>query len=223
MVYISLWCINNRIFARMFYEFSNKEAEAIRHIKNYLTFYGKMPSVRKLQNMLGYKSPRSASIILENLLGFGILEKDDNGNYTLIQSQMLNSGNDQATTVDIPLLGTVACGIPIYAEENIEAMIPVSDKLIKPSHKYFLLKASGDSMDERGINDGDLVLVKHQQTANSGDNVVALIDNEATIKEFIKNKDTIVLKPHSKSKKHQPIILTTDFRIQGIVESVIKL
>jgi repressor LexA len=78
-------------------------------------------------------------------------------------------------------------------------------------------------MNESGIDDGDLVLVKHQQTANTGDNVVALIDNEATIKEFKKSGDTIVLKPHSTSNKHQPIILTTDFRIQGIVVSVIKL
>lgn len=207
----------------MYYNFSNKETEAIRHIKNHLTYNGKMPSVRKLQNMLGYKSPRSASIILENLLDIGILKKDNGGNYAFVQNQILDSDNNQATTVDIPLLGTVACGTPIYAEENIEAMIPVSDKLIKSSYRYFLLRASGDSMEKRGIDDGDLVLVKHQQTANNGDNVVALIDNEATIKEFIQNKDTIVLKPHSKSPKHQPIILTTDFRIQGVVESIIKL
>ncbi len=131
--------------------------------------------------------------------------------------------NTIAQTVKVPLLGEVACGTPIFAEENIEAFIPVSDKLIKSSYHYFILRASGDSMDEAGINDGDLVLIRQQQIAKNGDKVVALIDDEATIKEFQNNGNMIVLKPRSKNSKHQPIILTTDFRIQGIVETVISL
>lgn len=126
-------------------------------------------------------------------------------------------------TVKVPLLGVVACGTPIFAEENIEAFIPVSDKLIKPSNRYFILKASGDSMDDAGINDGDLVLIRQQQTAQNGDKVVALIDDEATIKEFYHNGNMIVLKPRSKNSKHQLIILTNDIRIQGVVETVIPI
>ena len=126
-----------------------------------------------------------------------------------------------AHTVKIPLLGTVACGTPIFAEENIEAFIPISDKFIKPSNRYFILRASGDSMDEVGIDDGDLVLIKQQNTARDGDNVVALIDDEATIKEFHYGNNMIILKPRSKNSKHQPIVLTSDFKIQGIVETVI--
>lgn len=125
-------------------------------------------------------------------------------------------------TMKIPLLGSVSCGLPIFAEENIEAEIPISIKLLKRNQKYFLLRATGDSMDDAGISDGDLVLIKQQQTAQNGDNVVALIDNEATIKEFHHKGNIIILKPRSKSNKYQPIILTDDFRIQGIVESVIS-
>ena len=128
-----------------------------------------------------------------------------------------------AQTVKVPLLGDVACGTPIFAEENIEALIPVSDKLIKPSSRYFILRVSGDSMDDAGINDGDLVLIRQQQTAQNGDKVVALIDDEATIKEFHHCGNMIVLKPKSKNSKHQPIILTNDFRIQGVVETVIPI
>tara|TARA_B100001115_G_C15819980_1_gene407581 strand:- start:500 stop:1111 length:612 start_codon:yes stop_codon:yes gene_type:complete len=131
--------------------------------------------------------------------------------------------NTTAQTVKVPLLGEVACGTPIFAEENIEAFIPVSDKLIKSSYRYFILRASGDSMDDAGINDGDLVLIRQQQIAKNGDKVVALIDDEATIKEFQNNGNMIVLKPRSKNSKHQPIVLTTDFRIQGVVETVISL
>lgn len=141
---------------------------------------------------------------------------------TGLQKSKLNEGAiTNAHTIKIPLLGTVACGTPIFAEENIEAFIPVSDKFIKPSNRYFILRASGDSMDEVGINDGDLVLIRQQNTAFEGDNVVALIDNEATIKEFHYGNNMIILKPRSKNSKHQPIVLTSDFWIQGVVETVI--
>jgi repressor LexA len=128
-----------------------------------------------------------------------------------------------AQTTKIPLLGRVACGNPFFAEENIEAYIPVSNQLIKSSNKYFILKAFGDSMNEAGINDGNFVLIKQQQTAQNGDKVVALIDDDATIKEFNNNGNMIVLKPRSTNKKHQPIILTTDFKIQGVVITVIPI
>lgn len=124
-------------------------------------------------------------------------------------------------TVNVPLLGNIACGTPILAIENIETEFPVSVDLLKGSNKYFLLRAKGNSMNEVGIIDGNLVLVKQQYTAENGDLVVALIDDEATIKEFHKNNDAIVLKPRSTEQKHQPIILTRDFRIQGIVVATI--
>jgi repressor LexA len=141
----------------------------------------------------------------------GIKDFDDSSGDLVIPTQ----------TVNIPLLGTIACGTPILAIENIEAEIPVSIDLIKGSNKYFLLRAKGNSMNEVGINDGDLVLVKQQTSAENGDFVVALIDEEATIKEFHKNSDAIVLKPRSTEQIHQPIILTRDFRIQGIVVATI--
>ena len=100
-------------------------------------------------------------------------------------------------------------------------MIPVSVQLAKAPYKYFLLKARGDSMDEKGIKDGDFVLVRQQSAAENGDIIVALIDNEATIKEFYKTSNAVILKPRSKNKTHQPIILTTNFQIQGIVAAAI--
>ncbi|SFC31828.1 SOS-response transcriptional repressor, LexA [Algibacter lectus] len=138
-------------------------------------------------------------------------------------SPLVSKESNSSDTVEIPLIGSVACGLPIYAEENIEAKISISKTLVKNVSDYFLLRASGDSMNKKGITSGDLLLIKQQQVANHGDLVVALIDDDATVKEFIDNGDTIVLKPHSTNSKHQPIILTTDFRIQGIVEKVIKL
>ncbi len=207
----------------MLLSLNKKELDALRGIRNYYTHTGTMPSVRKLQNILGYKSPRSAAIIMEYLTKKQILSQDERGKYFFKTDVMPLSNGDNASTIDIPLLGSISCGVPIYAEENIEAMIPVSTKLVKSTEKYFILRAFGDSMNLKGIDDGDLILIKQRKSARTGELVVALVDNEATIKELRVNPNNIVLKPHSSNKRHFPIILTTDFRIQGVVESVIKL
>lgn len=140
----------------------------------------------------------------------------------LDSNQLVSKESKAGDTIEIPLVGSVSCGLPIFAQENIEAQIPVSTKLIRKSANYFILRAFGDSMNKKGINSGDLLLVKQQQVAENKDLVLALVDDDATVKEFINNGDTVVLKPHSTNPKHQPIILTTDFRIQGIIEKVIK-
>jgi repressor LexA len=134
----------------------------------------------------------------------------------------INEGLNHVKTVNIPLVGNIACGLPVFAEENVEEFIPVSSKLVKQGFKYFLLKAKGDSMNMAGINDGDVVLVKQQSVANNGDRVVALINEEATLKEFHIASGVIVLKPISKNKKHKPIIVDKDFQVQGVVAAVIS-
>ena len=200
-------------------EISSKELEAIREIRNSLMHVGRIPSMRELMTSLGYQSPRSASLIVDKLIKKGVLRRKKDGGLQFIKS--LGDDTTRAQTVDVPLVGMVACGAPMLAEENIQAQIPVSTKLAKPPHHYFLLKAKGDSMDQKGIEDGDLVLVRQQTTAKDGETVVALIDDEATIKEFRIGGETFVLKPRSKNKQHQPIVLTKDFQIQGVVVAAI--
>lgn len=192
-----------------------KELEAIRHIRNSIMDRGRAPSTRELMASLGYRSPRSAAVIIDRLIDKGFLHRRSNGNLQLIKN--IKEDPTRAQTIDVPLVGTIACGTPILAEENIEGVIPVSVKLARPPHRYFLLKANGDSMNEKGINDGDLVLVRQTLTAENGEIVVALVDDEATIKELYFSKKTIVLKPRSSNNKHKPILLTKDFLIQGVV------
>jgi repressor LexA len=206
----------------MFTQLSTRELQALKVIRTSLYDFGQMPSVRELMRQLDYKSPRSASVIISSLEEKGILIKKSNGSFQLSEFELPNNYGTREQTIKIPLLGSVACGLPIFADENIEAEIPISIKLIKKGHKYFLLRAKGDSMNNAGINDGDLVLIRQQQQAANGDRVVALIDDEATIKEYHHNGSLVVLKPKSKSSKYQPIILSDEFRIQGIVEAVIS-
>ena len=206
---------------------TSKELEAIREIRNSLMRVGRVPSMRELMSSLGYRSPRSASLIVDKLIKKGALRRKDDGNLQFIKS--LGDDTTRAQTVDVPLVGMVSCGAPMLAEENIQAQIPVSTKLARPPHRYFLLKAKGDSMDlphpgrgQKGIDDGDLVLVRQQSTAKDGDTVVALIDDEVTIKEFRIGGETFVLKPRSRNKQHQPIVLTKDFQIQGVVVTTVR-
>lgn len=199
---------------------NNIELEAVRIIRNSVVHKGEFPTVRDLMAALKYKSPRSAAVVMEQLEEKGIIKQRPDGKYQFRDIE--NDEKVRAQTVDVPLLGTVACGTPILAEENVAAMIPVSTKLAKPPYKYFFLRAKGDSMNEKEINDGDMVLVKQQSTAENGDIVVALIDDEATVKEFSRQGEMIVLKPRSTNKKHQPIILTRDFKIQGVVITTIS-
>ena len=119
-------------------------------------------------------------------------------------------------TIDIPLVGDVACGQPIFATENIDGYFPVSTQIAKPAYKYFFLRAKGDSMNNADIkiDDGDLVLIQEQHTAKDKDIVVALIDDSATIKELRIFDDYVALVPHSTNTKHRPYILHDDFMVQ---------
>lgn len=209
------------VYLCMLNSITNKEAGAIHAIRSFLMKNGRMPSVRELMRELDYKSPRSVSVLLQGLLDKEVLHKKEDGTFQLMPQELENADNNREQTVKVPLLGTIACGPPILAEENIEALFAVSVKLAKQPGTYFLLRAQGDSMNLKGINDGDLVLIRQQDSAEDGDIVAALIDDEATIKELKINPFNAVLMPHSTNKEHTPIILSRDFRVQGIVVSSI--
>lgn len=195
-----------------------KEILALREIRNAVLRNGVSPSVRHLMRVLGYSSPRSAALIIEGLIKKGFIKKKINGSFQLVDAF---EEKDRTATINVPLVGSVACGAPVLAEENIEALIPVSNKIARPPYNYFMLKATGDSMNLSGINDGDFILIRQQGSARSGERVVALIDDEATIKELLITSNAFILMPRSTNKEHKPIVLTRDFRIQGIVVEVL--
>lgn len=194
------------------------ELAAVKQIRNWIAHKGRWPSIRELMTALGYKSPRSVQDVLESLVTKKIIKKVGRS-YQLLRNPDLDSNHAQ--TVNIPIVGAITAGTPIFAEENLEGFVPVSTTLAKPGSRYFLLHVQGDSMNETGIEDGDLVLIRQQPVADNGQKVVALIDNDATIKELHKEKDVVILKPRSTNKDHKPIILSRDFQIQGIVVATI--
>ncbi|MEI6659885.1 MAG: DNA/RNA helicase domain-containing protein [bacterium] len=128
-----------------------------------------------------------------------------------------------AEMIAIPLVGSAPCGDPLMGESNIEEMIMVEKSKIKPGSIYFILRASGDSMNLAGINDGDLVLCRFGVKGETGDKVVALLGGEkVTIKYYDKKDGRRILLPKSTNKNHQPIIPEEGDSVQGIVQEVIK-
>ena len=188
-----------------------KEKEALGIIRSFFRENWSVPSVRSLQADLWYASTRSVQLIIDSLVDEGYLVRHD-GKITL----WIIEDHQKENTVNVPLVWMVACWLPILAEENIEAQISVSTKIAYGTNKYFFLRAKGDSMNNEGINDGDLILVRSADSATEWQIVVALIDDEATIKRIHYDTDYISLNPSSTNEKHKPIILHEDFRIQWI-------
>lgn len=174
---------------------------------------GVTPSLREIGRAVGYNSPRSVQLMLGRLEKRGLLSYV--GGVIALSNRRPSGMVEQ--TVDVPLVGSVACGLPSLAQQDQEAVIQVSTKIARPGHTYFILRATGTSMNKSGIDDGDLVLVRQQHTAQQGDKVVALINDEATIKHFSREKDFVVLMPNSTDKNHKAIMLSEQFMIQGVI------
>ncbi len=193
---------------------TNKEQLVFQKIREYLS-RGQKITIRVLQTDLGYASPRSISVLLDSIIEKGWLYKDSQDKLQISPNYTTDSYEVQW----IPLIGSIACGMPIFAQENIETEIPVSTKLLSPVEKYFFLRAQWDSMNQKWINSWDLVLIRQTSIAESGKIVVALINDEATLKEFRREWDTTYLLPHSDNPRHKPIILDDsdgNVMIQGI-------
>lgn len=207
--------------ARKKIQLTKKENYGLKAVRRWFVEQGRGPSVRELTQEMGFGSTRTAVLLIDSLIEKGILRRGADGKLRLLKDAP--ESNLNARTVDVPLVGVVYCGAPIFAEENIEAYVPVSVSLASPGHRYFLLRADGDSMNQAGINDGDLLLVRQQPTADNGQRVVALIDDDVTVKQLEVTDEAVVLHPKSTNKEHQPIILDRDFLIQGVVVAALPV
>ena len=180
------------------------------------------PTLREINQVIEKSSPRSAVLALGRLENAGLIKRT--GGKIRLTSESA-AANASISTIDVPLVGTIAAGAPILAEENIEATIPVSTALARPGSKYFLLRVSGTSMNRatvRSVNieHGSIVLVRQQNSADNGDIVVALINDEATVKIVEQKSGVVILRPKS-SDPHKPIVLSENCIIQGVVLAVL--
>ncbi|MFA9424111.1 MAG: transcriptional repressor LexA, partial [Sedimentibacter sp.] len=190
------------------------------YIKNELCLRGYPPSIREICKAVGLSSTSSVHAHLNTLEEKGYLRKGTNKRRALelIDVDDLCSNMPKKEIVNVPIIGTVTAGAPILAIENIDDTLPISIDFVGNKESY-VLKVKGESMIEAGILNGDFVIVNSQNTAKNGDIVVALIDDEATIKAFYKEKDHIRLQP--RNSLMEPILIKNP-SILGVVKAVVR-
>lgn len=178
-------------------ELTRRQQQILDFIRAEVHRCGYPPSVREIGEAVGLSSSSTVHSHLAALESKGFLRRDPTKPRALEVLDFRET--DQAIDVGevrmLPLVGQVAAGAPILAAENIEQTIPLPAEMVGES--TFILKVRGESMIEAGILDGDFVVVRQQPTANNGDIVVALIDDEATVKTFYKEADRIRLQPEN--------------------------
>ncbi len=196
---------------------STKQKEILEYIKSEIINKGYPPAVREICQAVKLKSTSSVHSHLETLEKNGYIKRDPtkpraieivDDNFNLTRREMVN----------IPIIGTVTAGTPILAVENIEGYFPLLAEHT-PKGENFMLHVKGESMINRGIYDGDQILVHKQETANNGDMIVALLDDSVTVKTFYKEDDCIRLQPENDSM--QPI-LVDDVTILGKVVGLFR-
>ncbi|MGI6249235.1 MAG: transcriptional repressor LexA [Acutalibacteraceae bacterium] len=175
---------------------------------------GPPPTVREIGAAVGLSSPSSVQSILDVLEEAGYIKRDP-----LLKRSIQVSGVCESI-VHVPLVGQIAAGEPITAEQNIESYVPYTGNY-KGELSLFALRVRGESMRDAGILDGDIVVVEHSDVASDRDKVVALVDNEATVKTFFRENGRIRLQPENKD--YSPIILDEEeVLIQGKVIGLIR-
>ena len=209
-------------------ELNKREKAIIKFIEKQIITNGYPPSVREIGKAVGLKSTATVHGYLAKLESKGYIKKESQKGRTL---KLLKGGEGQNKNqtamkefysgkemVEVPVIGKITAGAPILAVENVTDTFPIPIDFVGNSES-FMLTVRGESMIEAGILDGDYILIKKQNKANNGEIVVALIEDEATVKTFYKEKDHIRLQPENSTM--DPIIVP-DCQILGKVAGVFR-
>jgi len=201
-------------------ELTKRQKEVLNSIVKFQNNNERPPSLLDLQDMLNIGTPRGVSIHLDALEKKGYIKKDS----TARSIRVLKEADEKILKdiIFLPLLGRIRAGEPSFAEELIEEYIPVPRQIVGNRRDAFLLKVYGDSMNNAHILEGDFVVVQPGITAFSGDIVVALTEDDATLKRLVKKDDGLYLMPESSNPKYKPRKITRDHIIQGKVISIMR-
>ena len=175
-------------------ESKDKQKEIYEFLKTYTENKGYPPSVREICEAVSLKSTSTVHGHLKRLEKKGLIKRDPTKPRAL---EIVELNSTKREMLNIPIVGKVTAGLPILATENIEDTFSLPLDFIKHDRELFMLKVTGDSMINAGIREGDLAIIEQTNAALNGEIVVALIEYEATIKRFFKEKDSIRLQPEN--------------------------
>jgi repressor LexA len=197
-------------------ELTKRQREIFDYISRYLSRHGYPPTVREIGKAVGLHSSSTVHAHLSKLESLGVLKRDPTKPRAI--EVMVERAKRAVRPTGLPLVGHVAAGEPIVAEENVEEYLQVPDVIGGEAGDY-ILRVRGESMLDAGILDGDFAVVRPGKEAKNGEIVVALIGDEATVKRFFREKDHIRLQPENKSMKP---IKTTEAELLGRVVGVFR-
>lgn len=197
---------------------TGRQEAILRFISDYQQEIGYPPSIREIGNKFQIGSLRGVTVHLDALEKKGYIQRANTPRSIKITHPAFFAS---ATVSMLPILGSIAAGAPILAEEHVEGMVPVPNEMVRNIANAFILRVRGDSMSGEGINPRDLVVIKPQQTANHGDLVAVLMGEEATVKRFHKKDGRIQLMPSNPA--YDPIpVETNDTKIIGRVVGLMR-
>jgi repressor LexA len=199
-------------------DLTKRQQEIFDFIKRYSAKYGYPPTVRDIGKAVGLASSSTVHAHLANLEKIGLLRRDPTKPRAIELLDRAAAGMRNLVRPGLPLVGQVAAGQPVLAEENIEDYFP-TPTLAGGEDGDYLLRVRGDSMTNIGILDGDLVVVKRQDAADDGDIVVALVGEEATVKRYFKESDHVRLQPEHDSMEP---IRSREVRVLGKVVGLMR-
>jgi repressor LexA len=197
-------------------DLTKRQQEIFDYIKRYGSQHGYPPTVRDIGKAIGLTSSSTVHAHLANLEKLGLVKRDPTKPRAL--EVLVDKAREAVTGGGLPLVGQVAAGSPVLAEENIEEYVPVPE-IAGGEEGEFVLKVKGDSMVNAGILEGDHVIVRKQDTAKNGEIVVALVGDEATVKRFFREEDHVRLQPENDTLEP---ILTRDVQLLGRVVGVCR-
>ncbi len=186
-------------------ELTDRQSNILNFIMDEIEQKGYPPSVREIGKAVGLKSPASVHNHLKTLEKYDYIRRDPSKPRAIEVLYSKDNKRPEKELLEIPIVGKVTAGEPILAEENIEDYFPLPiDYLKTDGREIFMLKVQGNSMINAGIHDGDFVIARKQNYANNGDIIIALLEDEATVKTFFKEKEYIRLQPENPAL--EPII-----------------
>lgn len=195
---------------------TERQQRILEVIRRFTVEQGYPPSVREIGERVGLSSSSTIHAHLKALEKRGLISRDPT------KPRAMRSGHASsalAEAIVMPIVGKVAAGMPITAQENLEGEFVISGDFVPRGSEAFMLRVQGDSMIEAAILDGDLIMVRPQKTASNGEIVVAMLDGEATVKRFFKESGRVRLQPENRAMEP---IYASDVEIVGRVEAVVR-
>jgi repressor LexA len=201
-----------------------RQRELLDYVAAYTDQKGIPPSLREIGEALGIRSTNGVSDHVKALVKKGYLERvgDARTSRGIRLTAQARGGFRQTSTVAVPVIGRVAAGSPLLAEENYAGTLHMDSAMMPSQGTVFALVVTGTSMIEDGIMDGDYVFVRQQASARTGDTIVALVDGEATCKRFYKEDGRVKLEPANSSMQPIYVDSTRAFEIVGVVVGVYR-